>query len=166
MMRLLIAFERVITNAQPRFDIRAVIFDDDIRGRNQLLENVDAFRRFQIERHRPLVAVQILHIEAMTRSTNDIRRVGAGRHLDLDHVGAKIREKTHTGWARTYAGKIENAEMRQGGRSADTRHESAPVFVFELCAILECRDLTALHATCPCLDAIDVIRQPPARQIL
>ena len=66
--------------------------------------------RFQIERDAALVAMQVLEIAGMARAADRIAGLEPLRRLDLDDVGAPVRELAHAGRARAHARQIENGE--------------------------------------------------------
>jgi hypothetical protein len=61
-------------------------------------------------RHRPLVAVQVLHVRAVARPPHGLVRVDTRGRLDLDHVGAEVGELAYAGGAGANAGEVEDAQ--------------------------------------------------------
>ena len=66
--------------------------------------------RFQIERDAALVAMQVLEIAGMARAADRIAGLEPLRRLDLDDVGAPIRELAHASGPGAHARQIENGE--------------------------------------------------------
>jgi hypothetical protein len=70
------------------------------------------FRALEVERHRLLVAVQVLEVEAVPAAAH---RIGVaawfGRLLDLDHVGAPVGELAHRRRTRAMRGEIEDLDV-------------------------------------------------------
>src|ERR1700756_2023168 len=52
----------LVIDAEPVLHVRFVVLDDDIGACGELHKNRVAFLAFEIEGHRPLVAVQVLEI--------------------------------------------------------------------------------------------------------
>jgi hypothetical protein len=93
--------------------VGTIVFDHDIRGRDQPLEDREPFRRLQVEAERPLVAVQVLHVEAMPVAAHAFIGIDARRRLDLQHVGPEVRENTDTCRACPHPGEVEHAQIGQ-----------------------------------------------------
>src|SRR2546427_10630599 len=55
----------LVVDAQSPLHVRAVVLDDDVGLARQLLEDGHALGLAEVERHPPLVAVQVLEVEAM-----------------------------------------------------------------------------------------------------
>ena len=81
----------------------------------------------QVERHRPLVAVQVLEIRAMARPARLLAGGILYQGVDLDDVGAPIRELAHAGRPGADAGEVEHGEAGQGLRGAREGHSVAPM---------------------------------------
>ena len=96
----------LVIDAEPVLDGRFEVLDDDIGLLDELEEDFLPLRAFQVERQRPLVAVQILEIGAVAAAAG---RVGmlAGR-LDLDDIGAPIGELPHRGRTGAMRGQIDH----------------------------------------------------------
>src|SRR4051812_9852613 len=77
---------------------------------------------FEVERQRPLVAVQVLHVVAVPRPAHGLVRIEAGRALDLDHVGPEVGQDARAGRTGAHAGQIEHADKGQSGRWSRPRH--------------------------------------------
>jgi hypothetical protein len=63
-------------------------------------------RQLEVERHRALVAVQVLHVGAVARAAHALVRIDPGRRLDLDDVGAEVGELAHAGRSRAHARQV------------------------------------------------------------
>ena len=85
--------QRLVVDAEAGFHVGPIVLDHDIRLAHQLAEDLDPFRRFQIQRQTALVAVQVLEIGTVARTAEPFARTG--RRLDLDHLGAPIGELAH-----------------------------------------------------------------------
>ena len=86
------------------------------------LEHFEALRVLQVERHRALVAVQILEVGTLARAA---RLLAAGilqQRIDLDDIGAPVRQLPHAGRPGADAGQIEHGEAGQGLRGAWEGH--------------------------------------------
>ena len=79
---------------------------------DQALEHALGFGQLEVEGHRTLVAVQVLHVRAEARPAHCFVRVDSRGRLDLDHVGAEVGELAHAGRAGPDAREIEDAEAR------------------------------------------------------
>src|SRR5262249_37972259 len=88
--------EALVIDAEAEFHVGPVILDHDVRGPDHLAENVDAFRLLEVERDAALVAVQVLEIRAVARAAHIAALPPLGQ-LDLDDVGAPVRELAHAG---------------------------------------------------------------------
>ena len=64
----------LIVDAEFCLHVGAEIFDDDVGLFHQPPEDLEAFRLFQVERHRALVAVQVLEVRALARAAQLFRR--------------------------------------------------------------------------------------------
>ena len=104
----------LIVDAELGFDVRAEIFDDDVGFFRQALEYLEPFRIFQVERDGALVAVQVLEVRTLTRATQLFAAGILQQRVDLDDVGAPIRQLPHTGRAGPDPGEVEHGEAGQG----------------------------------------------------
>ena len=114
--------QALIVDAELGLDVGAEVLDHDVGLRGEALEHLEALRVLQVERHRALVAVQILEVRAMARAA----RLLAGRvlqqRIDLDDIGAPVGELPHAGRPRTDAGEVEHGEAGKGLRGAREGH--------------------------------------------
>src|SRR5262249_53603042 len=99
------------------------VLDENIALGDQPLRDLLAFRLGDVERDRPLVAVDANEVGALLGSRHERRResarvVAATRLLYLDDVRAEIRKHLHAGGPRKYAGEIEYFDVLEwsGGR--------------------------------------------------
>src|SRR6185437_1080125 len=83
-----------------------VIFDQHVGVLDQRAQNLDPRGLFEVERDAALVAVQVLEIEAMPLAAEALVLGG----LDLDDLGAPVRELTHAGRPRAHARQIDDLE--------------------------------------------------------
>ena len=90
------------------------------------LKAARALRRFQIERHAALVAMQVLEVGAVARAARTLALLQMRRRLDLDDVGAPVGELAHAGRPRAHAREIENGEAGKGLGCPGKRHFDAP----------------------------------------
>ncbi len=98
------------------------VLDDHVGLFCEPLKYVEAPRVLQIERHGALVAVQILKVGTLARSA---RLLAAGilqQGIDLDDIGAPVRELPNAGRAGTDAGEIKHGEAGQGLRGTRKGH--------------------------------------------
>ena len=110
----------VVIDMQSVLHIGAVILDDDVGLLSELHEDRVAFLALEVERHRLLVAMQVLEVEAMASAAHGVVLAAIGRRgrwLDLDDVGAPVGELAHGRRAGAVRGEIEDGEVgeRQGG---------------------------------------------------
>ena len=115
-----------VVDAEFCLHVGTKILDDDIGLLRQPPEHGESFGILQVERHRALVAVQVLEVRAMARAA---RLFAAGilhQRIDLDDIGAPVRELPHAGRPGTDAGKIEHGETGQGLRGARDGHQETP----------------------------------------
>src|SRR4029453_2028112 len=98
-----------VVDAQPELHVGAVVLDHDVGLLDQLLEDGEAVGFLEIERDRLLVAMQVLEVWSVARPAH-VHVAGAGRHLDLDAVGAPIGEVAHRRRTGAYARQVEHGE--------------------------------------------------------
>ena len=108
--------QRLVVDAKAGLHVGPVILDHDIRVAHQLAEDLDPLGRFQVQRQAALVAVQVLKIRTVARTAEPF--AGAGRRLDLDHLGAPIGKLAHCRRTGADAGQVDDLEpgKRQRGR--------------------------------------------------
>jgi len=90
-----------------------------------LRESVTAFGQLEVEGHRTLVAVEILHVEPVARPAHVFVGIHTRRRLDLDHVGAEVGELLLAGGAGAHARQIQNPVFRKRGRRRQMWHGCA-----------------------------------------
>ena len=57
-----------VVDTEAMLDVGAVILDEDVGGRGEAPQNLNALGSFEVERHAALVAMEILEIEAVARA--------------------------------------------------------------------------------------------------
>ena len=121
--------QALVVDAELRLDVGAEILNHHVGLLGQAPEGLKSPGVLQIERHCPLVAVQVLEIRTMARPA---RLLAAGvlyQGVDLDDVGAPIGELAHAGRPGADAGKVEHGETGQGLRGAREGHSVAPMWI-------------------------------------
>ncbi len=110
--------QRLIVDAETMLDVGAVVLDHHIGAFRQTMEDRAPLRLLEVERNGPLVAVQVLKVEAVTSAPEILGLVGVRGRLDLDDIGAPIGEMTHAGWPRTRPRQVKHLEAskRQAGQ--------------------------------------------------
>jgi len=113
--------QRFVVDAEAVLHIGAVILDDDIGLRDQLLEDRDAVAILEIERHRALVAIPVDDADGYpaSRRSSDIPYDIALWRLDLDYVRAQVAE--HHRGLRAGESPREVDDEKAGQRTAGTR---------------------------------------------
>ena len=99
--------ERLVVDAEAVLDVGPEVLDDDVGPGGELLEDLDAARVLEVERHRALVAVQVLEVELVAGEVVLLLR------LDLDDVGAHLGELAHAGGTGSRAGEVDDGVGRQ-----------------------------------------------------
>ena len=82
--------QALIVDAEFCLHIGTEILDHHVGLFHEPLEHFEAPRVFQVERHRPLVAVQILEVEALARPAQLLAAGVLQQRVDLDDVGARV----------------------------------------------------------------------------
>ena len=122
-MRGLTLRKALVVDAEPGLDVGAEVLDHARRRFSTSRRNTSTpLGLLQVERHRALVAVQVLEVGAVPRTA---RLLAAGifrQRVDLDDVGAPVRELPHAGRPGADAGQIEHGEAGQGLRGAREGH--------------------------------------------
>ena len=78
--------------------------------------------------------MQILEVRFVARRKIGLRRCSSlFRHLDLDHLGAPVRELTDTGGASADARQIKHSDIVEGGGRRSVIHERALGFAGATC---------------------------------
>src|SRR5262249_17856761 len=73
----------IVVDAETLLRPGAVVLHDDVGVLRQLLEDRHPLRVSEVERHAPLVTVEILEVEAVAIASHAVAGAAAG-HLDLD----------------------------------------------------------------------------------
>ena len=106
----------LVIDAELGLHVGAEILDDDIGLLRQAPEHLEALWILQVERHRALVAVQVLEVGTVARAARLLAAGVLHQGVDLDDIGAPVRELPHAGRPGTDAGEIEHGEPGQGQR--------------------------------------------------
>ncbi|MGY4334582.1 hypothetical protein ACVWWG_008999 [Bradyrhizobium sp. LB7.2] len=106
--------QALIVDAELLLHVGTEIFHHDVGLGGEALEHGKPALVLQVQRHRPLVAMQILEIGAPPRPARLFAAGILGQRVDLDHAGAPVRELPHAGGPGPDAGQIEYGEARQG----------------------------------------------------
>ena len=114
--------QALVIDAETVLYVGTEILHHDVGFLDHAQEDGAAFRRFEVESHAALVAVQILEIRPLARTARPFALFQARRRLDLDDIGAPIGELTHAGRPRAYARQIEHGEARKGLGCPGKRH--------------------------------------------
>src|SRR5437773_3458659 len=98
--------QRLVVDAEPLLHVRPEVLDDDVGARRQLLDDLDAARMLEVERHRALVPVQVEEVEA-ERGRVALELLA---RFDLDYVRPSVRELADGGRARAGAREVDDRE--------------------------------------------------------
>ena len=122
-MRLIeLRLQAVVIDAQPEFNIRPVVLDDDVRAIKQASlcrTSMPSARCLRFERQAALVAMQVLEVRTVSLAPQ--ARV-AVRRFDLDDVCPPVGQLTHSGGAGTNARQVDDLEPGEGA----CRHGAVP----------------------------------------
>jgi len=105
-------FQRFITQAQTLHHPGAKLLEHDVVFAQQLLDDLQRFGLFQIQRQTALVAVQI---SVAGRDTAIMRRqhpqqIHTGWRFDAQHLGAHVRQQQRGERPRQQGREIENLQ--------------------------------------------------------
>ena len=89
-----------------------VVLDDDIGTLGEFHEDRVAFLALQVQRHRPLVAVQVLEIGSIAAAAGGVHQLA--RRLDLDDLRAPIGELAHRRRPGAMSRQVDGAEIVEG----------------------------------------------------
>src|SRR6185437_13719516 len=103
-----------VIDAETDLHVRPIVFNDHVRLGDERVEQLAPFRLFEIERDAALVAVRVLEIGAVAFTAHALRAVNGLGRLDLDDVGAPVRELTDRQRSGANAREVEDGEARQG----------------------------------------------------
>ena len=109
-----------VVDAEAGLHVRAVILDDDVGALRHPLEHPDALFRLEVERHAPLVAVQVLEVRRV--AGREILVPAQPRRLDLDHVGAPVGHLAPGGGPGPGEGHLQNGDVLQDIGGGLKRH--------------------------------------------
>src|SRR5262249_44158476 len=87
----------LVIDAEPRLHVGAEVLYDHVGFSDHLLECRDALGGLEVERHAPLVAVQIHEIGAVAWAAQRLAALQVSRGFDLDDVGSPVGKLAHTG---------------------------------------------------------------------
>src|SRR5271165_6117526 len=88
--------------------------DDDVGAPGELEEDRAAFVAFQIQCHRPLIAVQVLEVGPVAAAAGGVDEFAGG--FDLDDLGAPIGKLAHRRRAGAMRGQVDDEKIVQGQR--------------------------------------------------
>ena len=125
--------ERRIPEAKPIRHAGPEILDQNIRCGDQPQEDVAALGMLEIEGDRPLAS--ILSQEGCTHvgpievrvSTELARKITGARHLDLDHVGAKLGKLITAEGPGKHIGQVQNAHAGKKSTHRSSHLPPSPV---------------------------------------
>ncbi|MGY3220527.1 hypothetical protein ACVIM5_001134 [Bradyrhizobium sp. USDA 4512] len=100
--------EALIVDAELLLHVGAEILDHDVGLGGEALEHGEPALVFQVQRHGPLVAVQILKVGTPPGAARLLATGILGQRVDLDDIGAPIRELPHAGRPGADPGQIEH----------------------------------------------------------
>jgi hypothetical protein len=106
--------ERRVVDAEAVLHVRAEVLHHHVGALGEAHEDRAAFGLLEVERHRALVAVQVLHVETVARPAHGVE-LHRGRKLDLDHVGAEVGELLDAGGTCAHAREVEHTDARERG---------------------------------------------------
>ena len=106
-------FQQLVIDAETFLHVGTEILHHHVGLLHQAIEHLARRLVFQIERDRALVAMQILEIRAAPRAAHGLGALFF-RCVDLDDIGAPVRQLPHGGGTGAHAGEIEN---RKAGKS-------------------------------------------------
>jgi hypothetical protein len=105
--------QRLVIDAETELDVRPEVFSDHIRAPDELFENFQSIRVFQVQREAALVAMQILEVGAGALAAPAVGHVQPRRRLDLDHIRAPVGELAHRRRAGTHPRQVDDTEAGQ-----------------------------------------------------
>ena len=115
--------ERLVIHPQAVLDVRTVVLHHHVGFFDQSLEQLQPLRRLQVQGDAFLVAMQVLEIRAQPRTAQGgvaFHRLG---QLDLDGIGAPVRQLAHAGRTGAHAGEVQNGETGQGQGAVVRGHD-------------------------------------------
>ena len=115
--------ERLVVKAQFIFDIGTPVFYHHIGLGHQAHEHLHGTRFFEVQRHRALVAVDVLKVAALAvGGKHGLVGVDPRRRLHTNHVCAKVGEDAHAVGTCAHTREIDHFEARQGAGGLNFRH--------------------------------------------
>ncbi len=121
--------QALIVDAELCLHVGPEVFDHDVGLLRQPLEHREPLGVLQVQRHRALVAVQILEVGAAARAARLFAPGVLQQRIDLDDIGAPVRELAHAGRPRADAGQIEHGKAGEGLGSAREGHFEGASYV-------------------------------------
>jgi hypothetical protein len=114
--------DALVIDAEFCLDVGTEILDHNVGLLSEPLEYLEAFRVLQVERHRAFIAVQVLEIRSLARAARLLAGSVLQQRVDLDDVGAPVRELPYAGRSRADAGEVEHGEAGKGLRGTWEGH--------------------------------------------
>jgi hypothetical protein len=102
---------RVVIDAEPVFHIGFVVLDDDVGTLREFHKDRVTLVALQVQRHRPLVAVQVLEIGPVTPAAGCVD--GLTGRFNLDDSCAPIGELAHRRRPGAMRGQVDDEEVIQ-----------------------------------------------------
>ena len=110
--------QRLVADPEPVLHVRSVVLHHDIGLLDHAAERGEPLRALQVQRDAALVAVDVLEVRPVPLPAHAFAGVRLLRRLDLDGVGAPVRELPHAGRARPDASQIEHGDGGEGTHRA------------------------------------------------
>ena len=101
---------RGVVDPEARLHVGTIVLHHHVGLLDESHECRTSFRVLEVQGHRPLVAVQVLEVRPVPCAAHAAGLVDRFRCLDLDDVGAPVRELAHGGRSGTHTGEIEHRE--------------------------------------------------------
>src|SRR5262245_942414 len=114
--------QRLVVDAEPPLHVGPEVLDHDVGLFHHAQKRFEPFLRLQVQRHAALVAMKVLEIRTLARTTGSLSGHQRGRLLDLDDVGTPVSELAHAGRARPDLGQVEDGKAFERTRGPWNRH--------------------------------------------
>ncbi len=108
--------DRVVVEAEALDRARRHVLGDDVGLFDHVLDDLEPLRRFQIDRQRLLVDVELVEVPRVVvglAGAQPAAGIAAARVLDLDHLGAEPGQHLGAGRARLELGEIDDLDALQ-----------------------------------------------------
>jgi hypothetical protein len=92
------------------FDIRAIVFHDDIGVFGELFKDLDPLGVFEIQAHPAFVTMQVLEIESVPIAAHAIAGATA-RHFNFDGICPPIHKLTDSRRTGTCPSQVQNLDF-------------------------------------------------------